>query len=135
MAVAARAEGQPLRRIPRLSVASWVLYDLANTIFSLAIVSRYFSVWAIQEMGGTDQQYATANNISTLLMILAAPVLGALSDRASRRKPFLVVTTLLCVGFTLLLGTGGCGPPSPCSRSPTSSTRRASSSTTHSCPR
>ncbi len=107
MAVAARAEGQPLRRIPRLSVASWVLYDLANTIFSLAIVSRYFSVWAIQEMGGTDQQYATANNISTLLMILAAPVLGALSDRASRRKPFLVVTTLLCVGFTLLLGTGG----------------------------
>ncbi len=108
MTVVAQAQGQPVaRRIPRLSVGSWVLYDLANTIFSLAIVSRYFSVWVVSEMGGTDQLYATANNVATFLMILTAPVLGALSDRAARRKPFLIVTTLLCVGFTLLLGTGG----------------------------
>jgi MFS-type transporter involved in bile tolerance (Atg22 family) len=29
------------RRIPRRAVGSWVLYDLANTIFSMGVVSMY----------------------------------------------------------------------------------------------
>ncbi len=46
--MAARAE----RKIPFLSVAGWVLYDLANTIFSMAIVSLYFSLWIRDRVGG-----------------------------------------------------------------------------------
>ena len=30
---------EPVRTIPRRAVASWVLYDLANTIFSMGVVS------------------------------------------------------------------------------------------------
>jgi len=84
-----------------------VLYDLANTIFSLNIVSFYFSLWVVNEMGGTDQAYGNANSISMLLMFLSAPVLGALSDQAPRRKPFLILCTVMCVLFTLPLGMGG----------------------------
>ena len=38
------------------------------------------------------------------LVFLTAPLIGALSDQARRRMPFLFVTTLLCVAFTALLG-------------------------------
>lgn len=94
-------------QISRLSVFSWALYDLANTIFSMNIVSFYFSLWVVNEMGGTDSDYSFANASSMMLMVLTAPVLGAISDQARRRIPFLVLTTLLCVGFTALLGLGG----------------------------
>jgi UMF1 family MFS transporter len=41
------------------------------------------------------------------LIFVASPVLGAMTDRARRRMPFLVISTLLCVGFTALLARGG----------------------------
>ncbi len=101
---------QSARHISRLGVGSWVLYDLANTIFSINIVSLYFSLWVVSAMGGTDQAYGNANGLSMLLMFVSAPVLGALSDQAPRRLPFLAVSTVVCIGFTLLLGTGGLLP-------------------------
>jgi MFS transporter, UMF1 family len=94
---------QPAKR----AVLSWALYDLANTIFSMNIVSLYFSLWVVNEMGGIDANYGNANSISMALLFFTAAILGALSDQAGRRKPFLIVTTLICVSFTALLGTGG----------------------------
>ncbi len=113
MAVAERAQhGHPGPEwfIPRSSVVSWVLYDLANTVFSLSIVSLYFSLWVVDAMGGSDRLYGNANSISMALMFFTAPLLGALSDQMPRRMPFLIVSTLLCVGLTLFLGTGGLIP-------------------------
>lgn len=99
----------PAARAPisRLSVASWVLYDLANTIFSLNIVSLYFSLWVVNIMGARDADYGFANSVSMAVIFFASPLLGALTDQAPRRMPFLVISTLICIGFTLLLGQGG----------------------------
>lgn len=97
----------PTVQPPKRAVLSWALYDLANTIFSMNIVSLYFSLWVVNEMGGSDADYGNANSISMALMFFTAAILGALSDQAGRRKPFLVITTLLCVAFTALLGVGG----------------------------
>ncbi len=58
-------------------------------------------------MGGRDSDYGLANSLSMGLIFLTAPLIGALSDQASGRKPYLVVTTLICVGFTAVLGLGG----------------------------
>ncbi|NOZ50310.1 MAG: MFS transporter [Chloroflexi bacterium] len=90
----------------KISVIAWALYDLANTIFSMNIVSLYFSLWVVNQMKGTDAQYGIANAISMGLMFVTAPILGALSDQAKRRMPFLLTTTLICILFTALLGTG-----------------------------
>ncbi len=95
------------KAIPRSAVLSWAMYDLANTIFSMNIVSFYFSVWVVNKMGGTDADYSFANAFSMGLMFFSAPILGALSDQISRRMPFLIFTTLTCVFFTALLGIGG----------------------------
>ena len=87
------------------SIVSWAFYDLGNTIFSILIVSFYFTLWVLNDdVGGTDSDYAYANAISMALVFLTAPIIGALSDQANRRMPFLFYTTLLCVGFTALLG-------------------------------
>jgi UMF1 family MFS transporter len=94
------------RKISFPSVAGWVLYDLANTIFSLNIVSLYFSLWVVNVMGAGDADYGFANSISMAVIFFASPLLGALTDQAPRRMPFLVVSTLICIGFTLLLGQG-----------------------------
>ena len=61
------------------SIVSWAFYDLGNTIFSILIVSFYFSLWVVSDsIGGTDSDYAYANSLSMLLVFLTAPIIGAL---------------------------------------------------------
>jgi len=88
---------------------SWVLYDLANTIFSMGVVSVYFSTWVRDQVGAlrADSVYGVITAISMGLIFLASPVLGSMTDRAPRRMPFLVVSTIICVFFTALLARGG----------------------------
>ncbi|MGH2542824.1 MAG: MFS transporter [Ardenticatenaceae bacterium] len=89
---------------------SWMLYDLANTMFSFAILSFYFPRWVVSDAGGNDALLSYAITIPMALMLVSAPVLGALSDQTPRRMPYLILTTLGCVTFTALLGTGGLIP-------------------------
>lgn len=93
--------------VSKLSIVSWALYDLANTIFSFNIISIHMALWVVNDMGGTDSQYAFANSLSMFMVIFTAPLLGAMSDQSGRRIPFLAGTTILCVIFTLFLGQGG----------------------------
>jgi MFS transporter, UMF1 family len=97
------------RKIPTRAVVSWVLYDLANTIFSMGVVSVYFSTWVRDEVGKNraDWVYGVITAISMGLIFIASPLLGAMTDRARRRMPFLVVSTLVCVAFTALLARFG----------------------------
>lgn len=92
--------------ITRRAVWSWIAYDLANTIFSMGIVSVYFSLWVRDSVGAdrADAVYGDITAISMGLIFIISPLLGAMTDRAARRMPFLVVSTVLCVGCTLLLG-------------------------------
>ena len=102
-------ENLPPRKIPTRAVVSWVLYDLANTIFSMGVVSVYFSTWVRDQVGEkrADSVYGVITAISMGLIFIASPVLGAMTDRARRRMPFLVVSTLICVAFTALLARFG----------------------------
>ena len=96
-------------RIRPSAVAGWVLYDLANTIFSMGIVSAYFSLFVRQSVGAdrADFVYTTITAISMAVIFVVSPLLGAMTDRAPRRMPFLVASTLICVVFTVLLARAG----------------------------
>jgi UMF1 family MFS transporter len=85
---------------------SWALYDFANTIFSFAIVSFAMSLWAIGFLGEAAGQFwfGLAVSVSVLINAAVSPVLGAISDRAGRRKPFLAAFTALAIAPTLLIG-------------------------------
>jgi UMF1 family MFS transporter len=86
-----------------------VLYDLANTIFSMGVVSLYFSLWVRDQVGAdrADTVYGLITAVSMGLIFLVSPLLGAMTDRAPRRMPFLVTSTLICVFFTALLARAG----------------------------
>lgn len=90
-------------------VLSWAFYDLGNTIFSMNIVSFFFSIWVVNVMGGSDAQYGYTAALSYALIFVLSPFLGALTDQASRRMPFLIISTAICVAFTALLGAGSLG--------------------------
>ncbi len=96
------------RTIPTRAVAAWVLYDLANTIFSMGVVSLYFALYVRKEVGeaSADGMLSLVNTISMTLILVVSPVLGAMTDRARRRMPFLVWSTIICCALTAVLGRG-----------------------------
>lgn len=94
--------------IPRRAVASWVVYDLANTIFSMGVISLYFPFFVGDAVGSAraDSVYGRITAISMGLIFIISPLLGAMTDRARRRMPFLVWSTIACCLATALLGRG-----------------------------
>lgn len=99
----------PSRVIPKRAVSSWILYDLANTIFSMGVVSLYFSLWVRDEVGAdrADTVYGIITAVSMGIIFVLSPLLGAMTDRAKRRMPFLVVSTIICVLLTATLARTG----------------------------
>lgn len=97
------------RPAPFRVVAAWVLYDLANTIFSMGVVSIYFSQWLRAEVGEArvDLTLGIITSVSMGIIFVVSPLIGAMTDRARRRMPFLVVSTIICVVFTLMLARAG----------------------------
>src|SRR5437763_2276559 len=86
-------------RAPVVERWSWALYDFANTIFSMNVATLYFSVWVVSDLHSNDLVYATANAAASILMVIAIPVLGAISDARRRRKPWVVgFTVASCLG-------------------------------------
>jgi UMF1 family MFS transporter len=72
----------------------------------MGIVSVYFSLWVRDAVGAerADAVYGDITALSMGLIFVVSPLLGAMTDRAARRMPFLIVSTVICVGATLLLG-------------------------------
>jgi UMF1 family MFS transporter len=98
------------RPIGRRSVASWVLYDLANTCFSLGIVTLFVPSLVKDVFGYQgDLVIGSLDALAAALIFVAAPVLGAISDQSARRLPFLAVSTVLCIVATFFLGQPSAG--------------------------
>lgn len=79
------------------------MYDFANTIFSMNVITLYFALWVTVDMKGEDIYYSWALSGSMLLAALSAPIIGAISDRLGRRIPFLAVFTIISCVFTALI--------------------------------
>ncbi len=88
----------------RRALWAWALYDLANTTFSLNVISRYLPLIVVQDLGGRDLDVSIAYSASMLLVAASSPVLGALSDVSGRRVPYLAVTTVGSVAATACMG-------------------------------
>lgn len=88
----------------RLAVFSWSLYDFANTIFSMNVISLYFALWVTVDHGGQDILYSSALSLSMLAVAVSVPVFGAISDTTGKRRVPLIGLTLLCVICTGLIG-------------------------------
>jgi len=103
--VAAAGDPQPaVWRLGSRPVVSWITYDLASTIFSYAVITRYFNDWIIDQRHHPDYVIGLMTFVVSLALLLGLPLLGALADHLGRRKPLLIAFTLLSVVMTALLG-------------------------------
>jgi MFS transporter, UMF1 family len=87
----------------RLAVGSWGLYDLANTIFSMNVISLYFPLFIAESFPRGEVWYAVAYSLSMLAVAIASPFAGSIGDRSGHKR-ILLVATILAVGCTAFLG-------------------------------
>ena len=90
--------------IRKSEVVSWGIYDFANTIYSMNIMTMYFAQWIIVDNHKEDIWYSVSYALSMLLVAVTMPVLGAISDSSGKRKSFLLILTLGCVVGTFFIG-------------------------------
>ncbi len=95
------------RKAGPVAVASWVSYDIANTVFWVGVVGLAFPLWLTNDRGGDDAMFGYTMSATMAVVLVASPFCGSYSDQTGRRIPLLLTTTLLCIAVTLLIDTGG----------------------------
>src|SRR5215207_1419420 len=88
---------------PGRSTASWVVYDIGDTVFQQVMITNYFTLW-VAAAGGSASHIAFANSISMALMLGIGPWVGAVSDHLPRRVPLLMVLATGCCLLTFFVG-------------------------------
>ncbi len=91
---------------------AWAMYDFANSGYTTVVLTTIFNAYfvaVIASGAGMDSGSATflwtiAIAAGNAIVLLSAPVVGAVADFRATKKLFLVVTTILCVVATTLLG-------------------------------
>ncbi|KRO16904.1 MFS transporter [Lacticaseibacillus saniviri] len=93
---------------------SWIFYDWAQGGFSIVIVTAILPIYfkSVAHQAGLANSTATAywgyaNSLSTLLISLMAPLLGALADYRPNKKRMFVGFSVIGMLFTLLMNFTG----------------------------
>ena len=84
----------------------WYLFDLANTSFTVLIVTALFPLYFRVLVWNTalgDSMWGYAGSITMLIIALTSPVLGAIADFGGTKKKFLTFYTSLCIAFTAFM--------------------------------
>jgi len=85
---------------------SWLLYDFANTIYSMNVVSLYFAPWIVEDLHKEDIWYGIGTSVSMLIVVWTMPFLGECADTKNKKGSMLHLFTIGCVTFTCLLSFG-----------------------------
>jgi len=105
--------GDALTGAPRGAVA-WAMYDFANTIFSMNVLTMYLLKWVSVDQGQPDLWYNVAFSLSMILVAVTLPVLGVLADGSPKgRLTFLLGFTIAAIAGTALIGVAARGAPGP----------------------
>jgi len=87
----------------RKEVIGWSLYDFANTIFSMNIISLYLKRYLVEDLGKDDRWFDIPFSISMVFVVLLIPALGARSDHSAKKKFFVLLFTITCCIATGLM--------------------------------
>lgn len=92
----------------RRPVLSWALYDWANSAFATTVMAGFFPVFystISRDLSAEDSQFWFNITLaaSSLAVAVAAPLLGAISDRGASRKRFLAAFAFIGILMTAAL--------------------------------
>ena len=91
----------------RREVLAWSFYDFANQPFTTIIVTFVYSAFFVKVIAENEQVGTTlwANGIavSSIIVAVLSPILGAIADSGGYRKFFLIFFTWVTAIFSILL--------------------------------
>jgi UMF1 family MFS transporter len=96
-------------------ILAWAIYDWANSAFATTVMAGFFPLFFKQYWStGIESTESTfhlgaGNAVASLLIVLTAPLLGAIADRGSLRKRFLFLFALTGIVATATLSGVGEG--------------------------
>ena len=96
---------------PRRELFAWAMYDFANSGYTTVVLTAVFNAYFVGVVaadyggGAATLLWTLATSVTYLLVLLGAPLIGAIADYRADKKRFLAVTTGGCVIFTALLAT------------------------------
>ncbi len=82
-------------------IVSWAFYDWANSAYATVVIAGFFPIFFKQywagDLSATESTYqlGVANAVASLVIMVFAPLLGAIADRGSARKKFLLFFALM----------------------------------------
>jgi len=92
------------------------MYDFANSGYTTVVLTAVFNAYFVGVVAGGGEHDGSATLLWTIamaaangLVLLCAPVLGAIADHSAAKKRFLIASTIGCILFTSLLSTVGPG--------------------------
>lgn len=102
------------RAYDRKQALAWALYDWGNSAYTLSVLTVFFPVflgeyWIRDEAVSSTFVLGMANGGASLLIVLSAPVLGAIADAAGQRKRYLAAFAFLGIVMCIALGGVGAG--------------------------
>jgi UMF1 family MFS transporter len=86
---------------------AWAMYDFANSGYTTVVITAVFNTYFVGVVAGNAPwatfAWTAALSLSYGLVVLSAPLIGAIADRRAAKKKWLGMTTAGCVLFTALL--------------------------------
>lgn len=83
------------------------MYDFANSGYTTVVITAVFNAYFVGVVAGgapwATFAWTAALAVSYALIIVSAPLIGALADAHAAKKTFLALTTAGCIVFTALL--------------------------------
>ena len=102
--------------VRRHEIFAWACFDFANSGYTTVILTTVYSAYFVAVIaagldsdspGSATLLWTLAIAAANLIVLLSAPVIGAIADHHGRKKPFLLVTTIVCVLATAALSQAG----------------------------
>jgi UMF1 family MFS transporter len=95
-------------------ILAWAMYDFANSGYTTVVLTTLFNTYFVSVIAAHFDNYATAIwtiviAISNLLVLVSAPLVGAIADKYAWKKRLLFVSTMGCIIATALLALPGSG--------------------------
>jgi UMF1 family MFS transporter len=99
--------------VKKREVFGWAMYDFANSGYTTVVLTAVFNAYFVGVIAGKADwatlAWTLALGLSSALVMLVMPALGAFADLRAAKKRLLAMSTIACVATTAVLALTGRG--------------------------
>jgi UMF1 family MFS transporter len=104
------ATQQQIQPPGKKEILAWASYDIANATYATVIATAVYNAYYVKEIAGRVMSHASATfwltsviSISSILIVLSAPIVGTIADATASKKKLLAISTWICIIATACL--------------------------------